>query len=66
MGKSRERNMIASVYDSVSWKRKVRDMGDGQVLAIYYKFLAEGKFDKKPEKKKEEFRQMTIWDFMEG
>ena len=35
---------ISSVYSSDSWKRKVENMADGQVLAIYMKFLADGKF----------------------
>lgn len=63
MSKSQERNAIIGVYNTVSWKRKVREMPDYQVHAIYCKFLAEGKFDKKPEKK-EQYKQMTIFDYI--
>lgn len=39
------RDKISNVYESVSWKDKVRKMWDGQVIAIYFCFLQEGKFE---------------------
>lgn len=64
MSKSRERNAIYGVYNTVSWKRKVREMPDNQVHAIYCRFLADGKFDKPPVKKDEQYKQMTIFDYI--
>lgn len=37
---------IAKVYSGEAWKRKVRNMPDYQVMAIYFSFLETGKFDK--------------------
>ena len=42
---------IKKVYYSPAWFRKVAAMYDNQVIAIYYRFLADGKFDKKPVEK---------------
>lgn len=41
------RTAIGEVYSSDSWNAKVKKMPDDQVVAIYYKFLANGKFEKK-------------------
>lgn len=41
------RTAIGEVYSSDSWSAKVKKMPDDQVVAIYYKFLASGKFEKK-------------------
>ena len=41
------RTAIGEVYSSDSWNAKVKKMPDDQVVAIYYKFLAAGKFEKK-------------------
>jgi hypothetical protein len=35
----REREYITRLYDSYSWRRKVRKMRDDQVLAIYHKAI---------------------------
>lgn len=37
---------IAKVYKGDGWKRKVHNMPDYQVTAIYFSFLEAGKFDK--------------------
>jgi len=37
---SAERNVVAGLYDGKHWKRKVYQMPDGQVHAIYMKHLA--------------------------
>ena len=41
------RMAILDVYGSESWEEKVKHMTDNQVIAVYHKFLANGKFDKK-------------------
>lgn len=42
------RTAIARVYASPSWKKKVENMSDYQVTAVYLKFEREGKLWKKP------------------
>ena len=44
------RYLIARVYPSDNWKKRVRRMSDNQVCAIYFSFLEKGKFEKKPVK----------------
>jgi hypothetical protein len=39
------RDAITTVYSGPKWKRKVANMDDNQVIAVYHKFLREGKFD---------------------
>ena len=46
------RTAIASVYKGRKWKRKVDNMTDNQVTAIYLDFLKKGKFDE----------SKTTWD----
>lgn len=41
------REAILGVYKGDAWKRKVRRMPDGQVIAIHLKFSVDGKFDQK-------------------
>lgn len=48
MTTNEKRAAIARVYSSESWQEKVSKMSDNQVIAIYRKFLADGKFDKEP------------------
>lgn len=45
MTTNEKRAAIARVYSSESWQEKVAKMSDNQVIAIYRKFLADGKFD---------------------
>ena len=49
MTTNEKRAAIARVYSSESWQQKVKKMSDAQVVAqvvaIYQKFLADGKFD---------------------
>ena len=47
------RREIARVYKGKDWDKKVDNMSDNQVIAMYYKFRAGGKFDKKPESRKQ-------------
>lgn len=37
------RNNISKAYKSDSWQAKVRKMTDANVIAVYYKFLREGR-----------------------
>lgn len=39
------RELVADVYKGDGWKKKVDKMSDEQVVAIYYKFLNQGKFE---------------------
>lgn len=43
------RAAIYDVYPGRKWKIKVQNMPDDQVIAVYYSFLAKGKFDKPAE-----------------
>lgn len=47
MNSQREREEIKKVYPkSPTWAEKVNKMSDEQVIAIYKKFLAQGKLGK--------------------
>lgn len=61
----RNKLMHAPKYDNVGWHYKVDRMSDNQVYAVYMTFLRRGLLDK-PKKKPpvEEFRQMTIFDYI--
>lgn len=37
------RAALLKVYDGEKWRRKIKSMGDNQVIAIYYKMVASGK-----------------------
>lgn len=53
MSTEQMRAAIAEVYSGPRWKRKVANMFDDQVVAVYYKFQREGRFNpnfKPPEK----------------
>lgn len=56
------RQEIKKAYPGVGWARKVSCMYDAQVIAIYYKFLADGKFDRKPLSiNKKEEKEINSW-----
>lgn len=59
------REKIGKIYGG-KWKYKVFRMPHNQVIAIYYKFLAEGRFDRhKPSKNPDDdLEQITIWDIL--
>ena len=42
------RAAIASVYSGEKWKRKVQNMPEDQIIAVYYSFLENGRFNSKP------------------
>ena len=57
------RAAITSVYPNATWRDRVAKMYDDQVIAIYYKFLRDGKFDKKPRKDVVK-GQISVFDFV--
>ena len=58
------RNEIEKVYPGDRWKRKVAFMDDNQVIAVYYKFLNDGKFAAKPVCKNPKAHQMTFDEYL--
>ena len=52
---------INKVYPNKVWKTKVKYMPASQVMAIYYNFLANGKFDKKSNIEKDQPTQLSFW-----
>lgn len=56
------RTYVSNAYEGDEWKTKVSKMSDGQVIAIYHSLL--GRKKKHPPKEKEEYRQMTIFDYI--
>lgn len=44
------RAAIVEVYTSNKWRRKVEKMHDDQIIAVYYKFLRNGKFEQRKPK----------------
>lgn len=63
MTTNEKRAAIARVYSSESWQQKVKKMSDAQVVAIYRKFLADGKFDK-PTIPKEYYKSKYMGEFI--
>lgn len=56
------RQRVADAYDGLSWKEKVERMPDYQVVAIYYKFLKDGKFDEKKPRRSDVGSQVkSVW-----
>lgn len=73
------RNAILEVYDTKSWKKKVANMYDDQIIAIYHSFNRKGMLGTVVRKEKPEFtdliptpvkhkepecEQMTIFELM--
>jgi hypothetical protein len=58
------RNEIEKVYPGDSWKRKVALMDENQVIAVYYKFLHDGKFEPEPLPRKPRAHQMTFDEYI--
>lgn len=59
---------IRKVYNTNSWRRKVDNMYDDQIIAIYCKFQEEGKLDKVLRNERptppERYEQITIFDLL--
>lgn len=68
------KDAIARVYRTESWQKKVENMYDDQVIAIYHDFYNRGVLDKvlrrerpicaKKPKPEEKYQQMTIFDLL--
>ena len=50
------RDFIARVYGG-SWKERVQDMPDNQVMAIYFSFQEQGRSEPKPRRRNEKPRK---------
>ena len=53
------RDEISNVYDTKSWKNKVDEMYDDQVIAIYYNLMRSGKLNKVLKRAKPEIHNAT-------
>lgn len=68
------RDAIVDVYDTRSWKQKVANMYDDQVIAIYYNFSKRGVLNKVLRKERPEVKysessskqsdQLSMFDFI--
>ena len=58
------REHISKVYNTDTWHKKVRDMPDGQVIAIYHTMVERGQLPIKKTKKKDipECEQLNMFD----
>lgn len=64
------RDAISKVYGPTAfkWILRCRKMKDEQVMAIYFRFKEDGKFDRRRkhvktlQKKNEEYHQITLWE----
>ena len=59
------RDDISAAYDSPTWKHRVKFMPDHQVFAIWHKFYAEGKFDKKLPKRADKMAAANLGELLE-
>lgn len=54
------RNAILGVYDTKSWKKKVANMYDDQIIAIYHSFRNKGMLGTVVRKEKPEFTDLVM------
>ena len=66
MEASQMRSKIKDLYPSVNWKKRVDGMEDNQVMAIYYRALEHGDFDRSKKRYKAQGKQIDIFEYMEG
>ena len=61
------REHISEVYDADKWHRKVREMPDCQVIAIYHTMVERGQLPIKKDKKKDipKCEQLNMFDLFE-
>ena len=59
------RREIAKVYTGAKWQRKVKEMPENQVIAVYHNFQKSGKF-KQPRKAQvgPVYKQLTFDDIL--
>ena len=60
-----KRNAIEKCYPGDGWKRKVAMMDDNQVLAVWYKFYRDGKFDPEPIYTGPKMHQMDFDEYLQ-
>lgn len=59
------RKAISRVYNSPRWFNRVAKMPDNQVIAIYYSFLEQGRFNRvDPKAISKEPHQITIFEYL--
>lgn len=63
------RKQISDIYNTPNWKKRVACMSEGQVIAIFFRFVNTNKFSNKPEPIKmaqeeptEQIHQMTLFE----
>ena len=56
------RKKIKAVYGNSTWDRKVDNMPDNQVIAIFYSMKENGKLNKSKKKHSESYDQLTIFE----
>ena len=61
------RDIVSNVYHTPNWKKKVKDMSDGQVQALYFSFLRRNQIFNKPAPVPEapmveQIHQMTLFE----
>lgn len=59
---SEMRKKIKTVYGNPTWDRKVDNMPDNQVIAIFYNMKEKGKLNKTSKKRSKEYEQLTLFD----
>ena len=65
MGVENYRSAIASAYPGERWKRRVLEMPDNQVIAIYNHFVRDGVFNRIRVPKKASdpnYHQISLWE----
>lgn len=70
------RNFISKAYPGQKWKNRVKKMGEGQIIAVYYNLVnRESPLLQKAAKiglsevavtKDDEYEQLTIFDILKG
>lgn len=60
------RKEIKKVYNNEKWSSKVDRMLDNQVMAIYFRMLKDGEFEKKESEEPQIGRQLTFNDILKG
>ena len=59
---SEMRKKIKTVYGNSTWDRKVDNMADNQVIAIYYSMLEKEIFKKNKKKHKNTYHQIDLFE----
>lgn len=62
------RREISKVYNNKTWDNKVAQMPDNQVIAIYFSFLEQGRFERvDPEPvSKQQNHQITMFEYLQS